>query len=35
MFNFKIYCSGYIISELDYDVQIFGNLMKDELEKSI
>lgn len=35
MYNFSIYCSAYIVSELDYDVNIYGNLLKDEKNEEI
>lgn len=29
IFIFTIFTTGYIISQLDYDVEIFGNLLND------
>ena len=33
IFNFTIYSTGYIVSELDYDIQIYGNLLNDQKNK--
>ena len=32
---FNIFCSAFIVSELDYNVEIYGNLERDEKNKAI